>query len=626
MPGSAGRPSSRSWLGGVVFWIFIAGVAVLAMAEWAGLARAVGVRAGLGVLALAAAMLFAAPMLWGTDRSTVALVVSLGIVVAAIVGNTRLGVGVGYVGTAAIGILFLRGLPGGLALALWTLLVVIATDTGAYFAGRAIGGPLLAPRLSPKKTWAGLGGGMLAAAIVGGWRKPPRPPARGDALARPTTGGAGAGGRPLRELAEAAGGRQGFRAAAAWPWRLPRSGGWGDPRRDPGCGFGCGRSLVVRSVTILGATGSIGTSTLDLIEREPERFRVDTLTAGRDVAKLAEIAQRTGARRAVIGEEAGYGALKEALAGTGTEAAAGSDAIAEAGASGADWTMAAIVGTAGLRPVMAALAQGGTVALANKEALVSAGALMTRAAGEAGATLLPVDSEHNAVFQCFPHGSAERVRRIVLTASGGPFRTTPRAELEKVTPEQAVRHPNWSMGAKISVDSATLMNKGLELIEAFHLFPVGAERLDILVHPQSVVHSMVDYVDGSTLAQLGTPDMRTPIAHTLAWPDRMETPCTPLDLAKVGRLDFEAPDYERFPALGLALGAMRAGGAAPAVLNAANEIAVAAFLDRRIGFLQIPFIVEQVLASYTPPPPASIDEVLAVDSEARTRAQRLVEA
>jgi 1-deoxy-D-xylulose-5-phosphate reductoisomerase len=381
----------------------------------------------------------------------------------------------------------------------------------------------------------------------------------------------------------------------------------------------------MRSVTILGATGSIGTSTLDLIEREPDRFAVRALTAGRDVAGLAAAARRTRAERAVIGDPACYAALKEALAGSGTEPAAGEDAMTEAGASGADWTMAAIVGTAGLRPVMAALRQGNTVALANKEALVSAGSLMTRAAADAGATLLPVDSEHNAVFQCFPHDCAENVRRIILTASGGPFRGTSREAMATVTPERAVKHPNWSMGAKISIDSATLMNKGLELIEAYHLFPVGAEKLEVLVHPQSIVHSLVEYVDGSMLAQLGTPDMRTPIAHTLAWPDRMATPCAPLDLAAIGRLDFEAPDLDRFPALGLALAALRAGGARPAVLNAANEIAVAAFLARRIGFLDIAFIVGQVLGSYDPPAPASIDEVLEVDRAARIEATRAVE-
>ena len=381
----------------------------------------------------------------------------------------------------------------------------------------------------------------------------------------------------------------------------------------------------MRTITILGATGSIGTSTLDLVEREPERFAVEALTAGSDVDRLAAAARRTRARLAVVRDDTRYAALKEALAGSGTEAAAGEAAIIEAAASGADWTMASIVGTAGLKPVMAALASGATVALANKEALVSAGAIMTQAANDAGATLLPVDSEHNAIFQCFPHGSADRVRKIILTASGGPFRTRTQAEMADVTPEQAVKHPNWSMGAKISVDSATLMNKGLELIEAFHLFPVGADRLEVLVHPQSVVHSMVDYVDGSVLAQLGTPDMRTPIAHTLAWPDRMATPCARLDLAAVGRLDFEAPDFDRFPALALALHALRAGGAKPAVLNAANEIAVAAFLARRIGFLDIAFIVRQVLEGYDPSAPRSIDEVLAIDGEARIRATRAVE-
>lgn len=381
----------------------------------------------------------------------------------------------------------------------------------------------------------------------------------------------------------------------------------------------------MRTITILGATGSIGGSTLDLIEREPERFSVCALTAATNVEGLAAAARRTRARRAVIGDASLYGALKEALAGTDVEPAAGDEAIVETATMGADWTMAAIVGTAGLRPVMAALNEGGTVALANKEALVSAGTLMTGRAAETGATLLPVDSEHNAVFQCFPHGNVERVRKIILTASGGPFRTCTTEEMAAMTPAQAVKHPNWSMGAKISVDSATLMNKGLELIEAFHLFPVGVEKLDVLVHPQSVVHSLVEYVDGSVLAQLGTPDMRTPIAHTLAWPDRMATPCPPLDLAAVGRLDFEAPDFDRFPALGLALAALREGGAGPAILNAANEIAVAAFLGGRIGFLDIPLIVGKVREAYQVAPPASIDDVLAIDAEARARARETVE-
>jgi len=374
---------------------------------------------------------------------------------------------------------------------------------------------------------------------------------------------------------------------------------------------------MARTVSILGATGSIGRSTLDLIERDSDAFEVLALTARSDVAGLAAAARRTRARQAVIGDEALYPTLKEALAGTETEVAAGCDAICDAAAMGADWTMAAIVGTAGLKPVMAALRQGKTVALANKESLVLAGELMTRAAQGAGAMLLPVDSEHNAVFQCFPHDDPSRVRRIILTASGGPFRTMSREEMTRVTPAQAVKHPNWSMGAKISVDSATLMNKGLELIEAHHLFPVGNEKLSVLVHPQSVVHSLVEYVDGSMLAQLGPADMRTPIAHTLAWPERMKTPVKPLNLAQIGRLDFEEPDFDRFPALALALQAMQAGGARPGVLNAANEEAVAAFLAGRIGFLDIALIVDKVLAVYNPGSPETIDEALMLDAETR---------
>ncbi|MCC2976089.1 1-deoxy-D-xylulose-5-phosphate reductoisomerase [Sphingomonas sp. PL-96] len=373
----------------------------------------------------------------------------------------------------------------------------------------------------------------------------------------------------------------------------------------------------MKRVSILGATGSIGTSTLDLIVRAPEQFEVLALTANRDVKKLAEAAIRTRARRAVVADPECLDALRDALAGSDTEVAAGSEAVAEAAAMGADWTMAAIVGTAGLRPVMAALQAGATVALANKEALVTAGEVATAAARAHGATLLPVDSEHNAVFQCFDFADPERVRRIVLTASGGPFREWSLEAMRGITPAQAVAHPNWSMGAKISVDSATMMNKGLELIEAFHLFPVSADQLDVIVHRQSVVHSMVEYVDGSVLAQMGTPDMRTPIAHTLAWPDRMETPCAPLDLASVGRLDFEAADPVRFPALALARTALQAGGARPAILNAANEVAVAAFLAGSIGFLEIAAIVADTLERYDPEAPASLDAVFAVDAEAR---------
>ena len=381
----------------------------------------------------------------------------------------------------------------------------------------------------------------------------------------------------------------------------------------------------MKTVTILGATGSVGTSTLDLIEREPDRFRVVALTANCDVTKLAAAAIRTRAEFAVVADEGCLPELREALAGTGIRAGGGADAIAEAAASGAEWTMGAIVGCAGLKPVMAAIEQGGTVVIANKEPLVSAGDVILAAAKRTGATLLPADSEHNAIFQCFDATRPERVRRIILTCSGGPFRDWTTEQMRSVTLEQAVKHPNWSMGAKISVDSATCMNKGLELIEAARLFPIAHDRIEIVIHPQSVVHSLVDYVDGSVLAQLGPPDMRTPIAHTLAWPDRMAPPMAPRALVAIGRLDFEAPDEVRFPALRLAREALDAGGARPAILNAANEVAVEAFLKRRICFLEIAAIVEDTLMRYNPAAPDSVDAVLAIDAEARILAGKRVE-
>jgi 1-deoxy-D-xylulose-5-phosphate reductoisomerase len=375
-----------------------------------------------------------------------------------------------------------------------------------------------------------------------------------------------------------------------------------------------------RTVTVLGATGSVGRSTLDLVARAPERFEVVALSANRDVEGLAAAARQVQAQRAVIADESLLGALQEALSGSGVEAAAGPAAVLEAAEAGADWTMAAIVGCAGLAPTMAAIRGGKTVAFANKEALVSAGALMTGAARQSGATILPVDSEHNAIFQCFDAARPASVRRIILTASGGPFRQMSLDEMRGMTPAQAVAHPNWSMGAKISVDSATLMNKGLELIEAFHLFPLPAEAFEVVIHPQSVIHSLVEYIDGSYLAQLGAPDMRIPIAYTLAYPARMETPCERLDLVKVGSLDFEAPDLTRFPALGLAQEALRAGGARPAILNAANEIAVEAFLLNEIGFLDIASIAAETLEGCDPPAPETVEEVLAVDGAARAAA------
>ncbi|MES2146659.1 MAG: 1-deoxy-D-xylulose-5-phosphate reductoisomerase [Pseudomonadota bacterium] len=380
-----------------------------------------------------------------------------------------------------------------------------------------------------------------------------------------------------------------------------------------------------KSVTILGATGSIGSSTLDLIERNPDDFTIKAVTAARNVAALADIARRTKAELAVVADEGLLGELEERLAGSGCEAAAGETALADAAATNVDLVIAAIVGCAGLKPTMAAVEAGRTVALANKEALVTAGALMTDAATRNGATILPIDSEHNAIFQCINGAHSKDVSRIILTASGGPFRASSMATISNATPAQAVAHPNWSMGAKISVDSATMMNKGLELIEAHYLFGLPSERIDIVVHPQSVIHSLVEFVDGSVLAQLGAPDMRIPIAYALAWPGRMATPAERLDLAGLARLDFEAPDAERFPALRLARGALEAGGASPTVLNAANEVAVERFLAGTIGFTDIARIVEESLDRDTSPAPRSIDDVIAIDQATRRRASGLIE-
>lgn len=381
-----------------------------------------------------------------------------------------------------------------------------------------------------------------------------------------------------------------------------------------------------RRVSILGSTGSIGCSTIDLILRAPEQFQVATLTAFRNVDRLAEQARQTGAERAVIGDPAHYDALKQALAGTDIEAAAGAEAIVEAADAPSDFVMAGIVGAAGLAPTIAAVRRGAFVGLANKECLVCAGSLLLDEVSRNGATLLPVDSEHNAIFQVFDFERPEAVERIILTASGGPFRETALDVMAGVTPAQAVAHPNWDMGAKISVDSATMMNKGLELIEAYHLFPVREDQIEVLVHPQSVIHSMVGYSDGSVLAQLGTPDMRTPIAYTLAWPERMDAPSAKLDFAAIANLTFEAPDPERFPALRLAREALQAGGSAPVVLNAANEIAVEGFLSERIGFLDIARIVERCMDATNHSAIGSIDDVMQVDAEARRRATEFAAA
>ena len=382
---------------------------------------------------------------------------------------------------------------------------------------------------------------------------------------------------------------------------------------------------MTRTISILGATGSIGASTLDLIRREPDKWRVVALTANCQARELAALAREFSAEIAVVADKSCLVELRDALAGTGIATAAGPAALIEAASRPADIVLAAIVGTAGLAPTMAAIEQGRTVALANKEALVSAGEVMTAAVARHRATLLPVDSEHNAIFQCLAGNDLAHVRSITLTASGGPFRDWSHAQLAAATPAQAVKHPNWDMGAKISVDSATMFNKGLELIEAHHLFPVGHDKLRIVVHPQSVVHSMVEYRDGSTLAQLGPSDMRVPIASCLAWPARMDTPCDPLDLAALGELTFRAPDEGRFPATRLAREAVQAGGAAPAILNAANEVAVAAFLAGHIPFTRIAAYVAQVLAETALPAPATLADVIAVDAEARSAARALME-
>ena len=387
-------------------------------------------------------------------------------------------------------------------------------------------------------------------------------------------------------------------------------------------------AAIPRTVTLLGATGSIGSSTVDLLRRNPTGYRVEAVTAHRNGGALARLAREIGARFAAVAEPEAYPELKAELSGTRIEAAAGPDALVEAAQRPADWVMAAITGAASLKPTLAAAERGATVALANKECLVCAGALFMRRAAAAGASVLPVDSEHNAIFQALSAGRREDVRRIILTASGGPFRTWPLEDIRKVTLEQALKHPTWSMGPKVTIDSATLMNKGLELIEARHLFALAPDELDVVVHPQSVVHGLVEFRDGSVIAQLGSPDMRIPIAHCLAYPERIGTPAQRLDLARISSLTFEEPDPVRFPALAIARQVLAAGGAAPTVLNAANEIAVAQFVGGRLGFAGIPALVEATLdaagRSNTMMEPQSVDQAIAIDHNARRLATDLL--
>ncbi|MDD3370741.1 MAG: 1-deoxy-D-xylulose-5-phosphate reductoisomerase [Alphaproteobacteria bacterium] len=379
-----------------------------------------------------------------------------------------------------------------------------------------------------------------------------------------------------------------------------------------------------RSVTILGSTGSVGRQTIDLISRAPDAYDVIALTANKNVATLAEQARQLNAGMAIVADESKYKELRDALAGTNTKVAAGAKAVEDAAAIECDWLMSGIVGAAGLPGTLAAARRGGTIAFANKETLVCAGPLMMKLVAEAGATLLPVDSEHNAIFQVFDFDHKDGIARLILTASGGPFRTLSREQMAKMTPEQAVKHPVWNMGAKISIDSATLMNKALEVIEAHFLFQMPREKIDVIIHPQSVVHSMVEYRDGSILAQLGSPDMRTPIGYCLAWPERMETPVPRLDLAKIAQLTFENPDPVKFPALSYAQDAMIKGGTAPAMMSAANEVAVQAFLDKRIGFLDIERIVGTILSSMPVSELTDLDVLREADTAARAKAAELI--
>jgi 1-deoxy-D-xylulose-5-phosphate reductoisomerase len=388
------------------------------------------------------------------------------------------------------------------------------------------------------------------------------------------------------------------------------------------------RAPAQRTVTLLGATGSIGASTIDLLKRERERFRVEAVSANKNAAALAALARELGARFAAIGDPAAYGELKGALSGTGIKAAAGESGLLEAAERPAQWVIGAITGAAGLKPTLAAAERGAIVALANKETLVCAGALFMRRAAAAGATVLPVDSEHNALFQAMSGSRREDVRRVILTASGGPFRTASAEAVRSATVEQALNHPNWSMGAKVTIDSATLMNKGLELIEAHHLFALAPEQIDVLVHPQSIIHSLVEFCDGSLIAQLGSPDMRIPIAYCLAWPERIAGPAPRLDLARAAKLTFEEPDLARFPALTLARQALEAGGALPTVLNAANEVAVGEFLARQLNFAGIPALVEATLDAAVSKnwtaEPENVDEALSIDHNARLLARALL--
>ena len=536
------------------------------------------------------------------------------------------------------------------------LLVVWVTDIGGYFAGRGIGGPKLWPRVSPRKTWAGAVGGFAASLVVAAGFAAFGLGKTGPLL---LLGAVLSIASQLGDLFESAVKRRfGVKDSSHI---IPGHGGLMD-RLDGFvaavvaaaifgfCGvawmasaavlwFGEGMSAVplrnskaaasaVRAITVLGATGSIGDSTMDLLRASRDRYQVEALTAHTNVQGLAKLAKEFGARFAAIADPGRLGELKDALAGTGIECGAGESAVIEAAARPADWVMAAVSGAAGLKPALAAVDRGATVALANKECLVCAGDFFMQRAAKAGACILPADSEHNALFQALGSGNREELVRVIITASGGPFRTWAIADIEQATLAQALKHPNWSMGQKITIDSASMMNKGLEVIEASYLFALTPDEIDVLVHPQSIIHGMVEFSDRSVVAQLGAPDMRTPIAHCLGWPDRIVGPATQLDLAKIGQLTFEAPDFDRFPALRLAYDALRTGRGATTVYNAANEVAVAAFIGGKIKFGAIARLVEATMDAWIRSgnlaPMTSADDAIAVDHNARNKAATLL--
>ena len=512
----------------------------------------------------------------------------------------RLGMGLLILLPAWQGLVLLKQWPLANGLIIAVMVLVWGADIGAYFSGKAFGKRKLAPRVSPGKSWEG-----------GGVRLDRR--------------------RPHRKHVQAPVRNQGQQQPAARPrWRAGshrQPDGSHPGIRGPALGrrLGCAMSRPQR-ISVLGATGSIGLSTLDVVQRHPDRYEAFALTGFSRLAELEALCLRHRPVYAVVPEQAAAIALQGSLAAAGirTRVLFGEQALCEvASAPEVDMVMAAIVGAAGLPSTLAAVEAGKRVLLANKEALVMSGALFMQAVKRSGAVLLPIDSEHNAIFQSLPRNYADGlervgVRRILLTASGGPFRETPLEQLASVTPEQACAHPNWSMGRKISVDSASMMNKGLELIEACWLFDAQPSQVEVVIHPQSVIHSMVDYVDGSVIAQLGNPDMRTPISYAMAWPERIDSGVSPLDMFAVGRLDFQRPDEQRFPCLRLASQAAETGGSAPAMLNAANEVAVAAFLERRIRFSDIAVIIEDVLNREAVTAVESLDQVLAADRRARS--------